>query len=678
MTGNRRTGEGGNGTSRRKPAGKEGQEPASGNRRTGEGGNGTRRREACGKRGTRARDGKPTAAERFRRPVQPHGGERHKAAPFGSKPLFEAEEPDGEARAEDHQRNGEEVSVAPVHLGHDRKVHAVDAGDQGRGHEDHGGHREDLDDLILLDVDEPQRGVLDVVQTLETEIGVVDERIDVLDHQLQPRIDVVGEALAAQDAREHTLPVEDVFAQQHGALLQGVDAVDHLLVDRIFRVHVLAQRGDLLGDQLDHVGVEVDAHLEQRDEDVVARGVAPVVHLQPFLGFAESAELGAAHRDQHTLVGDDERHGFDDEALARGDEKVGVGDDGVLRLGVFRGGLDLLDLLLGLEVDLHEILDRLLLLDRRQQHVDPQDIVVTQFVEERRVGVADDLVVLFEINRNHRHPPVLKVKHRSTRGGPRPASGSSAGIDARRDLQAGVPKFTQGFLLLVVVQVVDVAREVGVSVVRLAVEAIFEHGLVGVFHPEREGVAQRFDQLVRRSLAGDPEGEGERQPRQGLPLGGQVVNEGKTPLVIENLVPDKQEGIPGRRMFELRIVAHGEPLGSDFPAVGGQVARQLHRRERMGVQKDAAHLRHGGRTYEHHRAHGPHGSDAVGGDDLGRAERGHGSRRQQSDVGPAGAIIFSALRGGSEQQTGTQIIRVLDTIDERYRIEIRHSRYTCI
>ena len=38
----------------------------------------------------------------------------YKAAPFGSKPLFEAEEPDGEARAEDHQRNGEEVSVAPV------------------------------------------------------------------------------------------------------------------------------------------------------------------------------------------------------------------------------------------------------------------------------------------------------------------------------------------------------------------------------------------------------------------------------------------------------------------------------------------------------------------------------------------------------------------------------------
>ena len=135
---------------------------------------------------------------------------------------------------------------------------------------------------------------------------------------------------------------------------------------------------------------------------MVARRIAAVVHLEPFFRLAEGPELGAAHRDQHTLVRDDERHRFDDERVARGDEEVGVGDDGVLRLGILRGRLDLLDLLLGLEADLHEAFDSLLLLDRGQQHVDPQDVVVAQFIEELGVGIADDLVVLLEVNCNHK------------------------------------------------------------------------------------------------------------------------------------------------------------------------------------------------------------------------------------------------------------------------------------
>ena len=112
--------------------------------------------------------------------------------------------------------------------------------------------------------------------------------------------------------------------------------MQHLLVDRILGVDVLRERRDLLGDQLHEVGVEVDAHLQQRNEEVVARRIAAVVHLEPFFRLAEGPELGAAHRDQHTLVRDDERHRFDDERVARGDEEVGVGDDGVLVLGVFR------------------------------------------------------------------------------------------------------------------------------------------------------------------------------------------------------------------------------------------------------------------------------------------------------------------------------------------------------
>ncbi len=168
------------------------------------------------------------------------------------------------------------------------------------------------------------------------------------------RVDVVGETLRAQDARQDALTVEDILAQRHRALQQGADAVQHGLVDRVLRIDVLRQGCDLLGDHLHQVGVVVDAHLQQRNEEVVARRIAAVVHLKTFFRFTEGAELGAAHRNQHTLVRNDERHGLHDERIARRHEEVGVGDDGVLRLGILRRGLDLLNLLLGLEADLHK------------------------------------------------------------------------------------------------------------------------------------------------------------------------------------------------------------------------------------------------------------------------------------------------------------------------------------
>ena len=289
----------------------------------------------------------------------------------------------------------------PVELGHVLEIHAVNRSDERSGQEDDGGHGENLDDFVLLDVDKTQRGVLDVVETLEREIGVVDKRIDVLDHQLQTGIDVVGETLGTQDAREDALTVEDILAQRHGTLLQGADAVQHLLVDGILGIDGLGKRGDLLGNQLDHVGVEVDAHLQQRNEEVVTRRITPVIHLQTLLGLAERARLGPADRDEDPLVGDDERNGLNDERIARRHEEIGVGDDGVLALGILGSRFDLLDLLLGLETDLHEVLDGLLLLDGGKQHVDPQDVVVAELVEEPGVGIADDFVILLEVDGNH-------------------------------------------------------------------------------------------------------------------------------------------------------------------------------------------------------------------------------------------------------------------------------------
>ena len=60
-----------------------------------------------------------------------------------------------------------------MQFGHDIKVHTVQATDEGRWQEDDIDDREDLDDTVLLDVYQTEEGILEVVQTVKTETGVV-------------------------------------------------------------------------------------------------------------------------------------------------------------------------------------------------------------------------------------------------------------------------------------------------------------------------------------------------------------------------------------------------------------------------------------------------------------------------------------------------------------------------
>src|SRR6185295_11528537 len=56
-------------------------------------------------------------------------------------------------RGDDHQNYGHRVATDPGELRHEVKVHAIYAGDERRRQEYDRGHREDLDDVVLLDVD---------------------------------------------------------------------------------------------------------------------------------------------------------------------------------------------------------------------------------------------------------------------------------------------------------------------------------------------------------------------------------------------------------------------------------------------------------------------------------------------------------------------------------------------
>ena len=82
---------------------------------------------------------------------------------------------------------------------HEIKVHTIQTTDQGRWKEDDVNDCKYLDDLILFDIYQTEEGILEVVQTVKTETGVIEERIDILNNHRQTLIEFFREEIAFQD-----------------------------------------------------------------------------------------------------------------------------------------------------------------------------------------------------------------------------------------------------------------------------------------------------------------------------------------------------------------------------------------------------------------------------------------------------------------------------------------------
>ena len=72
-----------------------------------------------------------------------------------------------------------------MQFGHKVEVHAVQTTNQCWWQEDDIDHGEYLNDLVLFDVYQTEEGILQVVQTVKTKSGIVEQRIDILDNHRQ-------------------------------------------------------------------------------------------------------------------------------------------------------------------------------------------------------------------------------------------------------------------------------------------------------------------------------------------------------------------------------------------------------------------------------------------------------------------------------------------------------------
>ena len=144
--------------------------------------------------------------------------------------LFLEEEQDG-CHADHHRGEGENIAVAPREFRHKLEVHTVDGRYERRRHEYNRNDGEYLDYLVLLDVYETEERVLQVVQTVETEVGVLYQGVDVLDYHAELRLEVAREQVAAEHVAHHALLVYDVLAYQHCLFLQFLDVDKHIVID---------------------------------------------------------------------------------------------------------------------------------------------------------------------------------------------------------------------------------------------------------------------------------------------------------------------------------------------------------------------------------------------------------------------------------------------------------------
>src|SRR5208337_1897472 len=92
------------------------------------------------------------------------------------KPSPALEEIIGQNCRGDHQPNSPKIAERPLEFRHVFEVHAVDRRDKRRWQEDDGRDGEDLDDLVLLQVDEAERGVEQKIDLAREKRRLVGER----------------------------------------------------------------------------------------------------------------------------------------------------------------------------------------------------------------------------------------------------------------------------------------------------------------------------------------------------------------------------------------------------------------------------------------------------------------------------------------------------------------------
>ena len=89
--------------------------------------------------------------------------------------LTALEYPEDHQGRKNHKKQGYHPSPCSCSYPSELDIHTKEAGNQGRRHEHQGHKGKHLHDLVLVEVDDTEHSVLQILKSLETEVGVVDK-----------------------------------------------------------------------------------------------------------------------------------------------------------------------------------------------------------------------------------------------------------------------------------------------------------------------------------------------------------------------------------------------------------------------------------------------------------------------------------------------------------------------
>ena len=209
---------------------------------------------------------------------------------------------------------------------------------------------------------------------------MVDQRRDVLEQDVQLGDDGLRGLLTLKQGGNHALLIHDVLANDHRVLLQLVDVQQEFVAHIFTQADALAVLCNLLGHQLDHVGIEVDSGLEDAQQDMESGREEFAVDLDAALDVRKTAQgyLADGGEDRPGQDKGDRLH----RVVVRGrNQEVRVDEDGAGVLRITGGTLDLLGLCAALQVGVQKLLDIALFITSRIEKVEPKGILDCNFLE---------------------------------------------------------------------------------------------------------------------------------------------------------------------------------------------------------------------------------------------------------------------------------------------------------
>ena len=181
------------------------------------------------------------------------------------------------------------------------KVHTIHTGDERRRKEDYVDNGENLDDFVLLDVNKTEEGVLEILETVERETGMLNEGVDVLNDDGELGLCLGWEELALQHIGTHATFVDDVLTDEHRFFLQLFDGDEDVVADVVVVFQLIREHGDFACHILDEVGIVLNSGFEQGDEHMVTAWVVARISKHLLHRFVERTEVLIAHGDEYVV-----------------------------------------------------------------------------------------------------------------------------------------------------------------------------------------------------------------------------------------------------------------------------------------------------------------------------------------------------------------------------------------